>query len=83
MPNITVSVDESVYTNARIAAAIYKTTVTQLVRRYLEALSQQAAQAFESGCCDPAVSFNLMASTMDLGPEIPCLAPNKRPKHHV
>ena len=83
MPNITVTVDDSVYTNARIAAAIYKTTVTQLVRKYLEALSRQAAQSFESGCPEPATSFNLMASTMDLGPEIPRLTPNKRPKHHV
>jgi hypothetical protein len=83
MPNITVTVDESVYTNARIAAAIYKTSVSQLVRKYLEALSQQAVQSFDSGCYDPLERFNEAASTLDLGPEIPYLAPNKRPKHHV
>ena len=83
MPNITVTVDESVYTNARIAAAIRRTNVTQLVRKYLEALSRQAAQALESGCGDPAVSFDLLASTMDSAPEMPFLRPNRRPKRHV
>jgi len=83
MPNITVTVDDSVYTNARIAAAIYKTTVTQLVRTFLQDFSQQAAQALDSGRYDSLERFNKAALTMDLGPEIPYLTPNKTPKHHV
>jgi hypothetical protein len=83
MPNITVTVDESVYTNARIAAAIYKTTVTQLVRTFLQDLSQQAARSFVSGRYDPLERFNEAALTMDLAPEMPCLTPNKSRRHHV
>ncbi|MGP8251730.1 MAG: hypothetical protein ACLQHF_06820 [Terracidiphilus sp.] len=74
MPNITVTVDESVYTNARIAAALHKTTVTQLVRGFLEQLSQQAAQSLDSGRCDSIGGFNEVTSTMDLASEMPHLA---------
>jgi hypothetical protein len=83
MPNITVTVDDSVYTNARIAAAICKTTVTQIVRTFLQDFSQQAAQVLNSGPYDPPNRFKKGASPMDSGPEIPYLAPNRGPKHHV
>ncbi len=74
MPNITVTVDESVYTNARIAAALHKTTVTQLVRRFLEDMSQQTAQFLVSGCSGRATSFSDMASTLHSSPKTPNLA---------
>ena len=36
MPNITVSVDHELYRQVRICAAWHGTTVTEMVRRYLE-----------------------------------------------
>lgn len=56
MPNITVTVDESAYQRARIAAALRNTTVTQLVREFLRELDRQTAQllpADHTGLVEP------------------------------
>jgi hypothetical protein len=73
MPNITVTVDESVYTNARIAAAVYNTTVTQLVRTFLEDLNRQTARFLASGCSGRAASSHGMASALNSTPKMPDL----------
>jgi hypothetical protein len=83
MPNITVTVDESVYNNAHIAAAINKTTVTQLVRTFLEDFSRQACPSFDSGYRDPLERFNAAGLTLDSAPEMPSLTLKKRQKHRA
>lgn len=44
MKNITVSVDEKVYHRARIRAAEQKTSVSAIVRRLLEEVSQEKTE---------------------------------------
>jgi len=65
MPNITISVDESTYRKARVWAAIHNTTVSALVRDFLQLLTRDSLGGNQPQPAIPAAHLESLASTFN------------------
>jgi hypothetical protein len=81
MPNITVTVDESIYRNVRVWAAIHNTTVSGLVRRFFQMITHDSIDGHEPQQDLPAGRLEDLAATFNRTPEMP--GPGQNPAENV
>ncbi len=70
MPNINVTVNETTYREARIWAAIHNTTVSEMVRRFLDLVAHDAVMELAGNANSPDQRLESIASMFNAHSEL-------------